>query len=131
MDGLQILSNCYFQMVFAMCGLARKLVTREFMLRLQDIAMQNWRAHPESSTKLSTYSEFKLLLNPKKYLKVVRNYFIRKQLAKLCASNHDLVIEKGRHHGTEVANGRCEQCDMQWVEDEYYFLLKCLKYDDL
>ena len=30
----------------------------------------------------------------KKYLKVVKNYFIRKQLAKLRTSNHDLTIEK-------------------------------------
>ena len=40
------------------------LFLREFTLRLQDIAMQNWRADLESSTKLSTYSEFKSLLNP-------------------------------------------------------------------
>ena len=85
----------------------------------------------ESSTKLSTYSEFKLLLNPEKYQKVVGKYFIRKQLAKLRTSNHDLMIEKGRHHGTEVTTTACEQCDMQRVEDEYHFLLECPKYDDL
>ena len=100
-------------------------------MRLQNIARQNWRADLESSTKLSTYSEFKSLLNPEKYLKVVRNYFIRNQLAKLRTSNHDVMIEKGRHHGIEVANIACEQCDMQRVEDEYQFLLECPKYDDL
>ena len=66
-------------------------------MRLWDIARQNWRADLESSAKLSTYSEFKSLLNPEKYLKVVKNYFIRKQLAKLRTSNHDLMIEKGRY----------------------------------
>ena len=80
------------------------LFLREFTLRLQDIAMQNWRADLESSTKLSTYSEFKSLLNPEKYLKVVGNYFIRKQSAKLRTSNHDLMTEKGIHHGIEVTN---------------------------
>ena len=80
------------------------------MLRLQDVARQNWRADLESSTKLSTYSEFKSLLDPEKYLKVVRNRFICKELAKLHTSNHDLLIEKGRHHGTEVVNRTCEQC---------------------
>ena len=64
------------------------------MLQLQDIAMQNLRADLESSNKLSTYSKFKILLNPEKYLRVVRNYLIRKQLAKLHTSNHDLMIEK-------------------------------------
>ena len=107
------------------------LFLREFTLRLQDIARQNWRADLESSTKFSTYSEFKSLLNPETYLKIIKNYFIRKQLAKLRTSNHDLMIEKGRHHGTEVANRTCEQCDMQRVEDEYHFLLECPKYDDL
>ena len=43
------------------------LFLRETMLWLQDIAMQNWRS----------------LLSPEKYLKVVGNYFICKQLAKL------------------------------------------------
>ena len=85
------------------------LFLREFTLRLQDIARQNWRADLESSAKLSTYSEFKSLLNPEKYLKVVKNYFIRKQLAKLRTSNHDLMIEKGRYQGIEVANRTCEQ----------------------
>ena len=93
--------------------------------------MQNWRADLESSNKLSTHSEFKSLLNPEKYLKVVRNYFIRKQLAKFRTSNHDLMIDKGRHHGIEVANRTCEQCDMQRVEDEYHLLPESPKYDDL
>ena len=100
-------------------------------MRLQDIAKQNWRADLESSTKLSTHSEFKSLLNLEKYLKVVKNYFIHKQLANLRTSNHDLMIEKGRHYGIEVANRTCEQCDMQRVEDEYHFVLECPKYDDL
>ena len=102
-----------------------------FTLWLQDIARQNWRADLESSTKLITYNEYKSLLNIEKYLKVIHNYFICKQLAKLHTSNHDLMIEKGRHHGTEVANRTFEQCDMQQVEDEYHFLLQCPKYDDL
>ena len=40
------------------------LFLREFTFRLQDIAWRNWRADLESSAKLSTYSEFKSLLNP-------------------------------------------------------------------
>ena len=40
------------------------LFLREFTLRLQDIAMQNWRADLESGPKLSTYSEFVSLLDP-------------------------------------------------------------------
>ena len=89
--------------------------------------MQNSRADLESNTNLSTFSEFKSLLNPEKYKNVVRNNFIRKQRK----SKHDLMIEKGRHHGTGVASRTSEQCDMQRVEAEYHFLLECLKYDDL
>ena len=59
------------------------------------------------------------------------NYFIRKLLAKLHTSSNDLMIEKGRHHGTEITNRTCKQCDMQWFEEEYHVLLECLKYDDL
>ena len=107
------------------------LILRAFTLWLQDIARQNWRADLESSTKLVTYNEYKSLLNIEKYLKVVQNYFICKQLAKLRTSNHDLMIEKGRHRGTEFMNRTFEQCDMQQVEDEYHSLLQCPKYDDL
>ena len=81
------------------------LFLREFILRLQDIARQNWRADLESSAKLSTNSEFKSLLNPEKYLKVVKNYFIPRQLAKLRTSNHDLMIIS---HDTKALRLRIE-----------------------
>ena len=55
---------------------------KPLLMRLRlHIAMQNWRADLESSNEPSTYSEFKSLLNPDKYLNLVGNYFIRKQLA--------------------------------------------------
>ena len=75
-------------MVLAMCGLARKLSPERTQVTASSITMQNWRADLESSAKLSTYSEFKSLLNPEKHVKVVGNYLIRKHLAKLRTSNH-------------------------------------------
>ena len=54
------------------------LFLREFTLRLRHISMQNWRADLETSTRLSTYSEFKSLLDPEEYPNVAGNYFIRK-----------------------------------------------------
>ena len=41
------------------------------------------------------------------HVKVVVIYFGHKQLVKLHKSNHCLMTEKERHHGSEVTNRTC------------------------
>ena len=55
-----------------------ELFMKSVVLRLTDIAKQTWNSEIDSSPKLLTYSEFKSLLNPEKYLYTLNNYFIRK-----------------------------------------------------
>ena len=45
-----------------------ELVMKSVVLRLTDITKQTWNSEIDSSPKLSTYREFKSLLNPEKYL---------------------------------------------------------------
>ena len=40
-------------------------------------------------------------------------------------SAHTLLIEKSRYHNTERDKRLCQMCDMNDVEDEYHFILKC------
>ena len=47
-------------------------------------------------------------------------------------SAHTLLIEKGRYHNIERGKKRiCQMCDMNDVEDEHHFILKCPFYTHL
>ena len=46
-------------------------------------------------------------------------------------SAHTLLIEKGRYHNIERGKRICQMCDMNDVEDEYHFILKCPFYTHL
>ena len=100
-------------------------------MRMTDIARQTWSNEISTSSKLSTYKEFKTLLNPEKYLQAINNYFIRKQLTRFRISNHQLLIEDGRHRGIDPIDRRCKFCDMKCVENEIHFLLVCPLYHNL
>ena len=72
---------------------------KSFVQRISDIYGQKWFLDINESPKLSTYSQFKSLLEPEKYLNVISSFWARKQLAKFRRSNHDLATENGRHAG--------------------------------
>ena len=46
-------------------------------------------------------------------------------------SAHTLLLEKGRYHNIERGKRICQMCDMNDVEDEYHFILKCPFYTHL
>ena len=76
-----------------------ELFLKAMVLLITDIARQTWSNEISTSSKLSTYKEFKALLNPEKYLRIMNNYFIRKQLTRFRISNYQLLIEEGRQGG--------------------------------
>ena len=84
---------------------------------MTDIVKQTWSNVINTSSKLSTNKEFKTLLNPEKYLQVINNYFIRRQLTRFRISNHQLLIEEGRHLGIDPIDRRCKFCDTNCVEN--------------
>ena len=108
-----------------------ELFLKAMVLPMTDIAKQTWSNEISTSSKLSTYKEFKTLLNPEKYLQVINNYFIRKQLTRFKISNHQLLIEEGRHRGIDPIDRRCKFCDMNCVENEINFLRVCPLYHNL
>ena len=93
-----------------------ELFLKAMVLRMTDIAKQTWSNEISTSSKLSTYKEFKTLLNPEKYLQVINNYFIRRQLTRFRISNHQLWIEEGKHRGICPIDRRCTFCDMNCAE---------------
>ena len=52
----------------------------------------------------------------------------RTAITKLRLSNHDLMIEKGRHQGLEENQRLCPFCN-DTVEKEQHFLLNCNNFD--
>ena len=83
---------------------------------------------PES--KLRTYALFKTESGREKYLIEIKNVTIRTQLTKFRLSDHNLMIEKGRHSGLHVSLRCCPFCQDK-VENEIHFLIKCPMYDVL
>ena len=98
---------------------------------LSDIAKQAWSNEINTSSKLSTNKEFKTLVNSEKYLQIVNNFFICRQLTRFRISNHQLLLEEGRHRGTDPIDRRCKFCDMNCVESEIHFLLVWPLYHNL
>ena len=61
------------------------------------------------------------------YLNNIQNITDRISMTKLRLSNHNLMIEKGRHNNIESSNRFCPFCPT-CIEDEFHFIIKCPKY---
>ena len=81
--------------------------------------------NPEN--KLRTYGLFKLEVGRELYLSEIKNKKIRTQLTKFRISDHNLMIEKGRHKGVHKDLRFCPFCQGT-VEDELHFLINCPTY---
>ena len=78
----------------------------------------------KENSKLRTYSLIKNTIGNEKYLNKIENIQERISLAKFRLSNHELMIEKGRHLKIERHCRLCPFCPEK-VEDEMHFLLDC------
>ena len=56
----------------------------------------------DENSKLRTYAHFKKSIGLEKYLLEIKNPRNRSQICKFRLSNHDLMIETGRHHKTPI-----------------------------
>ena len=75
-----------------------QLFMSEIDQRLKDIALQNWQSDLNENSKLTNYVQFKTLLNTERYVTGLKEFKLRKALAKLRTSCHMLNIELGRHY---------------------------------
>ena len=81
--------------------------------------------------KLRTYSLLKTKPGMENYLTFTMNTKYRVALTKLRLSNHELMIEKGRHKGIAATTRFCPICPFDVVEDEIHFLINCPTYNNL
>ena len=92
--------------------------------RLIDIFQQRVFAEiGQETSKLRTYSLVKNDLKREPYLETVKNLKDRISMTKFRLSNHNLMIEKGRHLDLLKHERRCPLCFC--FEDEKHFILNC------
>ena len=65
-----------------------------------------------------------------KYLISIQNTSDRIALTRFRLSNHDLMIEKGRHQNLIIFDRICPFCPGN-IENEFHFLIKCPIYENL
>ena len=83
------------------------------------------------SSKLRTYSLVKNHLGTEEYLTCVKNTKHRVELSKFRLSNHELMIEVGRHKKNPSNERFCPLCPNPVVEDEIHFLVNCQSFSGL
>jgi hypothetical protein len=103
----------------------------ELRLRLRDIYIQNWRTDMNSCTSLYIYREIKLLYVKSAYLEILDSKKYRNAIAKLRLGSHNLAIETGRHRQVDRTQRKCNMCNLNDLEDEFHFVLKCPFYSNL
>ena len=81
-------------------------------------------------SKLRTFGKLKTSIGISKYLNKVRHLDSRIALTKLRLSNHDLMIEKGRHLKIDKSERFCPFCPKH-VETEIHFMLECRTFHTL
>ncbi len=88
-----------------------------------------WQVGIAESPKAILYKEFKTIVNLEKYLTNVKNRKHKIALTRFRVSNHDLLIEKGRHFRPKIERNerKCFICK-DLIEDESHFITKCPLY---
>ena len=79
-------------------------------------------------SKLRTYAVLKTEIGLEKYLSEIKNPVLRTEMTKFRLSNHNLMIEVGRHKGIPKELRFCSFCPND-VETEIHFLLLCPVYN--
>lgn len=102
-----------------------------FKQRLCDQYIQVWNTLVTSQPKLDSYVLYKKDFKYEKYLDIVSNDYMRKEMSRLRLSSHSLLIETGRYNNV-VRNLRlCKCCNLNVVESEFHFMLCCPLYRNL
>lgn len=81
-------------------------------------------------SKLRKYALIKVERGFETYLTDIRNIHIRNSVTKFRLSNHNLMIEKGRHKKIHREHRFCPFCP-NMVEDEFHLLFFCPLYRHL
>jgi hypothetical protein len=99
--------------------------------RILDHYYQTWYSEINNSRRLITYSRFKHSFELEPYLDQITEKKYRIALSRFRLSSHSLEIERGRYFNIPQNERKCQFCNMNFIENEYHFLLVCPMYKDL
>jgi hypothetical protein len=86
----------------------------------------------EGGNKLRTYRTFKHKIHMEKYLTVINDKNLRKNISRLRISALNLHIETGRHRcprKTPINERLCESCESGEIGDEIHTIIACEKFE--
>lgn len=110
---------------------ANKEIYHMVFKRMTDIFYQeSFLTINSEESKLRTFGKLKTDIGMTKYLTQVQRIDTRVALSKIRLSNHDLMIEKGRHLKIDKTERFCPFCP-NLVETEEHFLLHCKTFSTL
>ena len=98
---------------------------------LNDFYDRYWVSKLSESPKAITYASIKNTVFFEKYLFTIGNFKHKIALSRFRLSNHDLLIEKGRHMRPRLERNdrKCFFCKDK-IENEIHFLSECPLYED-
>ena len=105
-----------------------------FKQRVIDCFQQKWFTDMQSNSVLSTlYINIKPSFGEENYLNIVVSKHLRRYITCIRISSHDLRIHSARYGRERIQRDErvCLLCECLDIEDEFHFILKCDKYDDL
>ena len=71
---------------------------------------------------------FKNKFETAKYLVHLKDFSLRQQVAKFRCSDHNLMIEVGRHKNIALENSTCTKCSTNCTGDVVHLLIDCSVY---
>ena len=98
--------------------------------RVKDIHQQLILSCIQNSSKGALYQHLVDNFTLQFYLRKFLDTRCQIYIAKFRLSSHNLKIESGRFHNVTRRNRICNLCQLQDIEDEFHFILKCPIYNE-
>ena len=93
--------------------------------RIKDVYAQTLLANISESPKGRLYQHLIDHFTLQSYLRKPINPLYRNYISRFRLSSHTLKIEQGRYTNDRRENRKCTLCDLNDIEDEFHFVLKC------
>ena len=104
-------------------------IKRQSKIEIDRVYVNYWTTELRNPDlrRLNLYKEIKGEFKMEHYLQTT-NVEHRKAIAKIRCSDHPLEVEKGRHKNIPRSERKCKFCNLDEIETEEHFLIRCNKY---
>jgi hypothetical protein len=123
--------------IFEEIGMVNKYMNQEICCLntvknlLVDLENENWKNEVQVKSKLRTYKLIKTEVGQEDFIKTTLSRVARSILFRLRSGVLPLKIETGRFRSVPSDKRICELCNLNEIENEIHFVIKCPLYEDL